>query len=265
MNGLPMIGSKQRGDQSQWEEAWAQLCLAPNHALAEAMVARAAREVRATVRSKRAAFGWSGGKDSLALAIVAEAAGIDHSMIGLSAMEWPAFTSWLDDHSPAHLERVTVESIDYAWLRDHPAMLFPSTSADAGKWFAAVQHKAQRRYCADHDVEVFLLGRRRADGNFVGRGTNTYTDKGGFTRYSPLASWSHAELLNVLAAYAVPLPDLYFWPRGFIVGTGPWPSRRSTGSAETDWDECWRIDPQVVTEAAENRIPGAKEAVQRWT
>ena len=44
------------------------------------------------------------------------------------------------------------------------------------------------RYYKEHQLEILLLGRRKADGNYVGK-DNIYTNSSGITRYSPLAEW----------------------------------------------------------------------------
>ena len=59
----------------------------------------------------------------------------------------------------------------------HPSMLFPQDSATAAKWFSIVQHRAQAQYYKENDLDVLLLGRRRADGNYCGKGSNTIPTK----------------------------------------------------------------------------------------
>lgn len=130
-------------------------------------------------------------------------------------------------------------------------MLFPQESATAGRWFSIVQHRAQREYFKAHELDIIILGRRRADGNFVGRGANIYTDGKGVTRFSPLAAWSHEHVLAYIHYHQLPLPPIYGWKNGYLCGTHPWPARQWTGSTENGWREVYDIDPSIVTAAAE--------------
>ena len=130
----------------------------------------------------------------IVLGHVCEVTGVTDSMIGVCDLEYPAFAAWVQANKPAGCEVInTHQGLD--WLAKHPEMLFPQESATAGRWFSIVQHRAQREYFKAHELDIIILGRRRADGNFVGRGSNIYTDGKGVTRFSPLAAWSHEHVL----------------------------------------------------------------------
>lgn len=256
------LGRKQRvSSQVEWWTAW--------HAIDEQSpeVARvfddAVARVASRARRERVAFAWSGGKDSLALELVCRAAGVEQCVLSISRLEYPEFLAWVTEHMPSELT-VHQTGIDHDWLRRHPRQLFPRTAADASVWFRVVNHAGQRRYAVEHGIETLCLGRRRADGNYTGpRGVDEYRDRHGFTRWSPIADWSHEQVMAVLKRGNVELPPYVRWPRGFQVGTGSWPARQFAGSREQAWDETWQIDPQVVIEARDERIPGAAEAVER--
>ena len=96
---------------------------------------------------------------------------------------------------------------DMEWLKKHPDMLFPDKSNKAAQWFHIVQHRGQARYYKEHQLEILLLGRRKADGNYVGK-DNIYTNSAGITRYSPLAEWRHEDILAYIHYYDVKLPPI---------------------------------------------------------
>lgn len=102
-----------------------------------------------------------------------------------------------------------------------------------------------------------MLGRRRADGNYVGKGSNIYTDGKGVTRYSPLADWSHEDIFAFIHYYNVPMLPIYEWENGYCCGTHPWAARQWTGSVENGWKEVYGIEPDIVKNAAKV-IPSAK-------
>lgn len=270
MTGVaPTLGRKQTSSHDDWLRTFEKIKADPDHARAERLVQESADRVRERLRRvRRAAFGWSGGKDSLALEVVARAAGLEDCVLVISGLEYPAFLSWVTDHMPWGLTVECRSHLNYRWLVAHPEMLFPQDAATASKWFAQVQHAGQREYAGRARTEVLLLGRRIADGNRMGPRTDLgheYRDRSGFDRYSPIGDWSHEDVLHVLAAYGVGLPPCYGWPRGFRVGTGPWPARQWTGSRDVGWDEVWEIDPSLPTVAARWRVPGAREVLARRT
>jgi 3'-phosphoadenosine 5'-phosphosulfate sulfotransferase (PAPS reductase)/FAD synthetase len=258
-----LIGRKQNSVQSQWVVAWQSISASPDRERANGLIAEAAHRIRARllVSNGPAVISWSGGKDSLALEIVCRMVGLDRCVIVLSRLEFPAFERWVRDFGPPRLDIERREQVDLDWLRDHPEMLFPKDSRTASRWYALVQHTGQRSYAKRNRIDLMLMGRRSAEGNYLGRRLQhgcEYRDREGFHRYSPLADWTHEDVLHVLAANDVALPPLYSWPRGFRVGTGPWAKRRVASHAQ-GWREVLAIDPSVIRAAAAAGIYGAAE------
>lgn len=223
----------------------------------DAKIERAADQVRQFCRGRNAAFAWSGGKDSVALALVADVAGVPDCVLGICDLEYPAFLAWVTAHMPARLEVINT-GLDLDWLAAHPTMLFPENASIAAQWFSRVQHAAQRRFYRQNRLDVLLLGRRRSDGNFVGRDGENWYECDGMVRYSPLADWTHADVFAAIDHYGLPLPPFYDWPRGYRCGTHPWAARQWCKSTRHGWHEVHSIDPRVVRAAAE-RLPSAAD------
>lgn len=259
----PRVGRKQRTTQEDWLRALRTIGETIPRDVIEERVERTAAEVRRRVQGRRAAYGWSGGKDSEALRIVMERAGVVPCVLVISELEFPEFLQWTTDNMPPSLE-VENTGQNLQWLRAHPEMLFPTEAAVAAKWFKAVQHTGQARYYARHRLDLLCLGRRKADGNHVGpAGQNIYRQAGtGVVRYSPLADWTHEEVLAAMFHLGGRLAPCYHWPNGFKQGTGPWAARQWCGSVEGGWRECWTIDPSVVRAAA-TVLPSAAAFVAR--
>ena len=216
----------------------------------EERLAEAAGRVRAL--SGRLAFGWSGGKESVVLEAVCARAGVRECVLVICDLEFPEFLAWATDHMPAGLTVVNTRH-DIHWLAAHPEMLFPSTADIAAKWFKTVQHTGQRHYFRSRELDWLLLGRRRGDGNYVGPpGQWSYRDRAGVVRASPCHDWTNDEVLALIRLLNLPLAPCYRWPRGFHVGTGPWPARQWLPSIEAGWAEVYAIDPDVVRDAAEH-------------
>lgn len=254
MNNI--LGRKQRIKNSEWLNAMENIESLVSKKDLESLVKKTVADIKRKTKGKKVAFAWSAGKDSLVLGQICRMADINACVLVVCNLEYPAFLKWVEANKPPELEIINTGQ-DLRWLSNHPHMLFPQDSKTAAQWFHIVQHRGQARYYKDHELDVLLLGRRRADGNYVGKGENIYTNGQGVTRYSPLSEWSHEQVLAFIHYYNVALPPIYEWKNGYLCGTHPWAARQWTGSVENGWKEVYEIDRSVVKEAAEH-IPSAK-------
>lgn len=251
------LGKKQSIRNQTWIEAMEHIEGLVTKEELEELVQDTIKDIRKETSGKKAAYAWSAGKDSLVLGDICRRAGITACMLAVCNLEYPAFMSWIREHKPENLEIINTGQ-DLEWLKKHPEMLFPQGCKAASRWFSIVQHRAQSKYYKSHELDVLLLGRRRADGNYCGRGGNIYTDGKGVTRYSPLSGWSHEAVLAYIHYYNISMPPIYGWPNGYLCGTHPWPARQRTGSEENGWAEVYQIDPDIVKDAAKT-ISGARK------
>lgn len=249
------LGRKQRTQNEAWLSAMDNIEDAISRQELDDLSGKTIEAIQSAAADKKVAYAWSGGKDSIVLGKLCEAAGITDSMIGVCDLEYPAFMQWVEKNKPAGCEVINTRQ-DMKWLAKHPEMLFPQDSTTAARWFHIVQHRAQRIYFKEKSLDMIILGRRRADGNYVGRKSNIYTDGNGVTGFSPLADWKHDHILAYIHYFNLPLPPIYGWENGYLCGTHPWPARQWTGSKENGWKEVFDIDPSIV-EAAAGIIPGA--------
>lgn len=200
-------------------------------------------------KGKNVAYAWSGGKDSIVLGDLCEKSNINQSMIGLSRLEYPDFENWIMRNKPKGLEVIYTEQ-DLRWLSKNKEMLFPEASDVHAKWYAIIQHKAQRQYYMSKKLDMIILGRRKKDGNFVGRGTNIYTSKG-VTRFSAISEWTHEDISAYIYYNNLEIPSIYEWKNGFVQGTHPWSARARNGSLVQTWEEVYDIDKSIVEGASE--------------
>lgn len=226
----------------------------------ERLTSRTLEEIAKVCRNRRAAFAWSGGKDSLVLEHLCERAGVKDGVLVITDLEFPAFLRWATDAMPAGL-CVVKRPLDLDWLARNPAMLFPSDYRVARRWFQLVQHSGQRSYYRAESLELLLLGRRRVDGNYVPNPDGVYVSRG-LWRYAPIRDWNHAEVFAYLEKWRIDLPPTYDWPRGFRVGTGPWPARQWCSSIEAGWREIYLIDSRLV-EFAASWLESARDFLER--
>lgn len=222
------------------------------------LVDKTVKDIKEQTKNKDTVYAWSGGKDSIALSYVVEKAGISEGLCTICDLEYPAFKEWLLANKPKGITVINTEQ-DLDWLSDNENMLFPDGKL-ASRWFSIVQHKGQRRYIKNRQAEVLILGRRTADGNYVGKrkGENSYVDREGFLRFSPLADWRHEDILALIHYYDLDLPPIYDWHNGFKNGTHPWPARQNTESVQDGWRQIYEIDPSIV-KTASTKIDSAKK------
>lgn len=218
-------------------------------------------KIKKTAHGKRVAYGWSGGKDSIALAWLMEQAGIHESLLAtLRDLEFPAFVTWAQENAPDGCTIINTGH-SWEWLRNHPDMLFP-TGKHATRWAVIGHQPQQTKYFHEHNLDIFALGRRTIDGNHVGPNKgNPYTRKDGQTNWAPIADWTHEEVLALFHYHKLQLPPLYDYPRAIDNGTLAWPARKPisqrTADHQAEWNEIYTIDPHIVARAAHENIPGA--------
>lgn len=252
-----VLGRKQRSKNTDWIAAFENIEQSVSRKDLDHLVDKTVKEIKKKTKGKKAAYAWSGGKDSLVLGDICKRVGITSCVLVISNLEYETFIEWVKAHKPSGLAIINTGQ-DMKWLAAHPQMLFPQDSKIAAQWFHIVQHRGQAKYYKDNELDMMLLGRRRADGNYVGKGDNIYTNGQGITRYSPLSEWTHEQVLAYIHYYNLDMPPIYKWKNGYLCGTHPWPARQWTGSIENAWAEIYEIEKPIVIEAADY-FPSAKE------
>ncbi len=245
------LGRKQRIKNSDWIDTLKKIEQLITKKELDQLVEKTVNEIKKKTKEKKAAYAWSGGKDSLVLGEICRQAGITSCVLVICDLEYKAFTEWVEVHKPPELSIINTGQ-DMKWLVAHSQMLFPQDSKFASRWFQIVQHRGQTKYYKENGLDMLLLGRRRADGNYVGKGDNIYTNGQGVTRYSPLANWTHEQVLAYIHYYNLAMPPIYNWKNGYLCGTHPWPARQWTSNIENAWAEIYEIDSSIVIEAAEH-------------
>lgn len=256
-----VLGKKQRIQNSDWIDTFGKIEQLVTKKELDQLIEKTVKEIKKKTKGKKTAYAWSGGKDSLVLGEICQRAGITPCVIVICNLEYQAFIKWVEAHKPPELSIINTGQ-DMKWLVAHPQMLFPQDSKFAERWFQIVQHRGQAKYYKEHELDLILLGRRRIDGNYVGKGDNIYTNGQGVTRYSPMSDWTHEQVLAYIHYYNLEMPPIYDWKNGYLCGTHPWPARQCTGSLENTWSEIHEIDPSIVEGAAEY-FQSAKDFLER--
>ena len=252
-----MLGRKQAmtpEDETKWWDVVNHIEDYVSRAEVETATAEALDRIATVTAGKNAAYAWSGGKDSLAIADLCQRAGISKCFCIVTDLEYPAWLKFLHDNKPPNCETVDA-GFDLEYLVAHPEMIFP-TGKTFQRWYNQVQHKNHARYMKAKNLDVLIVGRRKIDGNICGRGGSAVNKDGRLT-YSPIYDWCHELLFAYLHYNAIALPEIYRWQRGFYNGTHIW-AERKVDNIQQGYSEVYEIDPSVVIGAAEV-LPGAKE------
>lgn len=252
-----ILGRKQNISNEEWLEVMKNIEEYVSKEELELVISITLDEIEKMTKDKKTAYAWSGGKDSLVLGHICERAGLENCVLGICNLEYPAFLKWIENNKPKKLETINTGQ-DLDWLSKHPEMLFPTDSKKTSRWYSIVQHKAQNQYYKKHNLDILILGRRKADGNYVGKGNNIYTDRKGVTRYSPLSNWKHEFILAYIHYYKLKVPPIYTWPNGYKCGTHPWAARPYTEDVSKGWEEIYTIDKSIIDIASE-KIESAKK------
>ena len=209
---------------------------------------QARERIKRNMKGEKVAVSWSGGKDSIVLEHICRDLGIEKNVWVRCNLEYQQVAGWIKENAPKGLEIVNTGQ-DLQWLAENKHMLFPQHAEIASVWFKQVQNEGQRRYFKKSDIDMFLVGRRKIDGNDPGK-EGMDIDEHGVVRYAPIYDWRHEDLLAYMEYYEIDWPPFYFWANGFQVGTGPWAAREYTGSIQNGWQEVYEIEPEVVERAA---------------
>lgn len=239
-----MLKSKKYVKEHEWIETFENIEKYVTKKHIDDLTRKTKDEIKQRIGRKKAAVSWSAGKDSIVLGALCS--DISNWFIALSRLEYPDFEKWLNENSPKQLEKVYVE-LDLKWLSKNREMLFPNDSKILGKWYRIIQHKIQREYCKKNGIEIVLLGRRKKDGNYIGK-DKEYT-KNGVIYYTPIAEWTHEEVFGFLHYNGCALPKIYDYPDGYKNGTHVWPSRAMKTNKIETWREIYDIDKNIVFEA----------------
>lgn len=211
--------------------------------------------------------GWCAGKDSVVLQDILKKSGIDYTPVFWRGInEYPDMTKWIENNKPHDLLTIPIKKFSLDFLNKNPELLFcPKESRN--KWMAA-KWQAQRKTFKEHNFDLFICGRRTKDGNNCGTKEDGYIKKQkGYDMYSPLAEWSHEEILAYIKYANISLPPFYSWERGFLIGSiamGEWTERSIDGMTEKQvWDELWEIDKTIIINASE-KLNKAKEYLKEY-
>lgn len=250
-----VLGRKQSSKNSEWVQAFRHIeeLISPEEV--NEFADGALSEIRRAAAGKRAAYAYSGGKDSIVLADLCRRAGIRTGYFAYCDLDYPAFVAWVRENKPEGVVMMHT-GIDLDWLQRHQDLIFAEGPLGQ-RWHQISQRGPFTRMFFENRLDLLLVGHRVIDGNNCGP-DGYIRKKTGEVRFSPLRAWPHEALLGYIRYNALPLPPIYGWKDGWIQGTHAWPEREfCSRDVMKGYREVYEIDPSIIRRAAE-KLPGAR-------
>ena len=254
--GVGLLKSKHYNTQAEWLYVWNHYQDIKSQTDTEAMIADCVAEIRSICKGRHPAFAWSGGKDSIALQIVCEDAGIEKSFCCYNDLYFAKSIDFFKRNAPNGCV-LHNSGEDIKWLAKHPDMLFPKVPH---RWNIQTHLKYQPVFCREHDVDILLMGKRSQDMNHVPKEI-VAKSKDGIDIYCPIRKWTHEDVICAIRYRNKSLSPIYFTEEGFHYGDtkfavmGP-----MKGETEQDaWRRIYVIEPEKVIESATWGLRGARE------
>lgn len=228
-----VLKSKKRNTQEDWLTAYRYAQLERDVERSERLIEKALARIP---KEGKKFYGWSGGKDALAMQVVCERAGIHDCVLGSIGERWeyPAFWSYLMQNKPPECQ-VKAYDLTVEFMNEHENMVFPTSSKDSYRWFPITYQRTWNGYKEEVQADYILLGHRKLDGNNL-------SSKNG--KIYPIFDFTHEDIFCIIACNDLDLAPSYFYPRGFYQGTRAWVMR----SGKNAVDEIYDIDPNILVE-----------------
>lgn len=181
-------------------------------------------------------YGWSGGKDAMALQVICEEAGIHKSVISTAGVEWeyPSFWEFVEREAPAGCV-VGDLGLTEEFFIEHPEYVFPVDNQHSYKWYQLAIQKPYYDYAKEQNAKHIILGHRTADQNIC-------KDRRGKGKVYPMHDFSHEDVFCILACTGHKLPDVYFMSDGFNNGTHAWIRKHGPTAVA----EVYELIPEVL-------------------
>lgn len=254
----PTIGLKKNyeHDDTPFRLAWLNIRNIVPQEWSEYRIRQAADRAKAVADSRgNPLFAWSGGKDSIALDVVMERAGVERGLMGWCDLELPVFARWVAEHKPEGVELITNPRLTEEFLIDNPHFVFPPLHADVHRMVHLHFRTPVLSAYQERGGGVLFRGHRLQDMN-----RNNLSGYG--VRYfNPIFDWAHEEVMAAIRYGGRSLPPCYSWPRGWYDGPACW-NERTVPDSETGWRETYDIEPSIVLRMAPH-FPGAQRELNR--
>lgn len=232
-----MLKRKKQNTQTEWMNAYKEIVEYMKEPQGMKEAEELIQKAISRIPKGKCVYGWSGGKDALALQVICEAAGITDCVLGTIGERWEyqVFPEFVKNHAPDGLKIIDF-GVTAEFLNEHPNLVLPATAKDNYYWYKFCNQRAYMRFADEMDADWILLGLRTQDGNKChGR-----RDK---RQISPMHDFTHEDIFKIMAYGNKPLPPMYHLPDGFNQGTHAWIMRHG---GDKELETLWKIDMNII-------------------
>lgn len=207
-----------------------------------------ARDVvkRALAQTKKPLIAFSGGKDSVAIALLAREQGVRHAICDASFY----FKSMIEDVErlgrDMDLDMEIRIPLTNFFFKEHPEMMFPTDTKVANTAYAMMQRRTVNVYAQEIGADCVFFGRRLGE-NFVG--DRITQRKSGVWHCFPIKLWTTVQTMNYCKREKIELPRLYKTPMGDDCRLNDWPFLDHDIYPQP-FETIYHIDPDTVREVA---------------
>lgn len=214
--------------------------------------------VRKSVRGHTPGFGWSGGKESVVLADIMREVGITICCFGFnSCLSYPSFVEWALRNMPKGCEVYDCsKQFNYAVMNERNMEAFSDDLRAYQRFIDLNDRTVYPRFCKRHNLDMFIMGTRKADNNICGKAPEyiTTAKNRDWVRFSPMAEWTTEEVLGYIrffkGGYEALAPQ-YGYPNGWHNGSdAPIYLHLEGKNRQQMWAEVYANDKRVVERAA---------------
>ena len=244
---IKYLGRKQSSKNADWLYAMENIERLISREEVNDFAEKAVADVRRESAGIKAAYAWSGGKDSIVLGDICEKAGIETGYFAYSELDYPEFVCWCMEHKPDGVIPINT-GYDLEWLSRHQNLIFAEGQLGQ-RWHIINQRGPFTDMFFDNGLDILVVGHRVIDGNVCGA-DGYIRKKSGEVRYAPLANWPHEAILGYIHYNHLSMPPIYDWKDGFVIGTHAWPEREFCKSVTQGYQEVYDIDRSIVENAA---------------
>jgi hypothetical protein len=138
-----ILKAKHFNPESAWRYVWDNYTEFRTRDEIESLIERTVAETKSVCSGHKPAYAWSGGKDSIAMQIVGEEAGINNGFCAYNRLFFSESIDFFFKYKPNGIVMIDTGE-DYDWLAKHPSFLFPPSSTN--NWSERTHLKCQADY-----------------------------------------------------------------------------------------------------------------------
>lgn len=163
-------------------------------------------------------FAWSMGKDSQALRLICDRAGVKNSYVLITDYEYPQVYDYVKREKPDNLLEFKLDYIDDEYILKHN-LIFPrmSVPAERSRYLYHVLQKGHRLFAKTHKPKGVIFGRRTSENRFS-KGPY-YFNRDGYEAINPIYDFTDLEVLYIMVTYGYNFHPVYSFDMGFTLGT----------------------------------------------